>query len=89
MWDALRWMRTVMRTGLRVAVCVGVCLALLRGSPVQAAAQVTGTGVQTQPVSQMVTTFVPLTVDGAVARLPVLATHVLNQNTPMSREPSS
>lgn len=79
MWDTLRWMRTMMWTGLQVAVCVGVCVALQRGSPVQAAAQVTGTGVQTQPVSQMVTTFVPLTVDGAVARLPVLATHVLNQ----------
>jgi pimeloyl-ACP methyl ester carboxylesterase len=79
MWDTLRWVRTVMWTGLQVAVCVGVCLALQRGSPVHAAAQATGTGVQTQPVSQMVTTFVPLTVDGAVARLPVLATHVLNQ----------
>ena len=79
MWDTLRWMRTMMWTGLQVAVCVGVCVALQRGSPVQAATQVTGTGVQTQPVSQMVTTFVPLTVDGAVARLPVLATHVLNQ----------
>jgi pimeloyl-ACP methyl ester carboxylesterase len=79
MWDTLRWMRTMMWTGLQVAVCVGVCLALQRGSSVQAAAQVTGTGVQTQPVSQMVTTFVPLTVDGAVVRLPVLATHVLNQ----------
>jgi pimeloyl-ACP methyl ester carboxylesterase len=79
MWDTLRWMRTVMWTGLQVAVCVGVCLALQRGSSVQAAAQVAGTGVQTQPVSQMVTTFVPLSVDGAVARLPVLATHVLNQ----------
>lgn len=79
MWDTLRWMRTVMWMGLQVAVCVGVCLALQRGSPVQAAAQVTGTGVQTQPVSQMVTTLVPLTVDGAAARLPVLATLALDQ----------
>jgi pimeloyl-ACP methyl ester carboxylesterase len=79
MWDTLRWMRTVMWMGLQVAVCVGVCLALQRGSPVQAAAQATGTGVQTQPVSQMVTTLIPLTVDGAAARLPVLATLALDQ----------
>ena len=79
MWDILRWMRTGMWTGLQVVVCVGVCLAFQRSSPVQAAAPATGTGVQTQPVSQMVTTLVPLTVDGAAARLPMLATHVLNQ----------
>jgi pimeloyl-ACP methyl ester carboxylesterase len=79
LWDTLRWMRTVMWTGLQVAVCVGVCLALQRESPMQAATPATGTGVQTLPVSQMVTTLVPLIVDGAPARLPVRATHILTQ----------
>ena len=79
MWDTWRWNRTVMWMGLRVAVCVGVCLALQRASLAQAGVLATGTGVQTQPVSQMVTTLTPLTVDGAAARLPVLTTHVLNQ----------
>jgi pimeloyl-ACP methyl ester carboxylesterase len=66
-----------MGMGLHVAVSVGVCLALQRASLVQAGAPTMGTGVQTQPVSQLVTTLVPLTVDGAAARLPVLATHAL------------
>jgi pimeloyl-ACP methyl ester carboxylesterase len=79
MRDRLHWMRTVMGTGLQVAVWVGVCLALQRGSPVHATEEPTGTGVQTQPVSQIVTTLVPLTVDGAAARLPVLASRGLNQ----------
>jgi pimeloyl-ACP methyl ester carboxylesterase len=68
-----------MWTGLQVAACVGVCLALQHGSPVQAAAPAPGTGVQTQPVSQLVPTLMPLTVDGAAARLPVRATHTLTQ----------
>ena len=79
MWDTWRWIRTLMWTGLRVAVCVGVCLVLQRPSLVHAAAPGMGTGVQTQPVSQMVTTLTPLIVDDAAARLPLLTTHVLNQ----------
>jgi pimeloyl-ACP methyl ester carboxylesterase len=79
MWETRRWIRTPVGTGLRVAVCVGVCLALQRLSLVQAAAPAMGTGVQTQPVSQLVTTLVTLTVDGAAARLPVLATHALDE----------
>jgi pimeloyl-ACP methyl ester carboxylesterase len=79
MWDTLCWLWTVMWTGLQVVVGIGVCLALQLGSPVQAAATAPGTGVQTQPVSQMVTTLIPLTVDGAAARLPVRATHDLTQ----------
>ena len=77
MWATVCWLWTVMGRGLQVAVCVGVCLALQHGSPVQAAAPTPGTGVQTQPVSQMVTTLIPLTVDGAAARFPVLATDAL------------
>jgi pimeloyl-ACP methyl ester carboxylesterase len=75
MWNILRWLRV----GLRVVLCVGVCLALQRGSPVQAAARTMGTGAQTQPVSQIVATLVPLTVDGTPAQLPVLATLDLDQ----------
>ena len=79
MWETWRWMQTLMWTRLQVAVCVGVCLVFQRASLVQAAVPATGTGVQTQPVSQMVTTLIPMTVDGAAARMPVLTTHVLNQ----------
>ena len=80
MWDTWRWNRTVMWMGLRVAGgLVGVCLALQRASLARAGVLATGTGVQTQPVSQMVTTLTALTVDGAATRLPVLATHVSNQ----------
>jgi pimeloyl-ACP methyl ester carboxylesterase len=75
MWDKRRWLQM----GLQVVLCVSVCLALQRGGPVQAAAPTAGTGAQTQPVSQIVTTLVPLTVDGAAARLPVLATLALDQ----------
>jgi pimeloyl-ACP methyl ester carboxylesterase len=80
MWDPLRRLRTVIGTGLRVAICVSICLALQRGSPVQAAAEAKGTSAQTQPVSQIVTTLVPLTVDGTAARLPVLANLPLDQD---------
>jgi pimeloyl-ACP methyl ester carboxylesterase len=79
MWDILRRMRTVMWTGLQVVIYFGVCLALQRGSPAQAAAQATGTSAQTQPVAQLVTTLVPVTVDGTVFRLPVLANFPLDQ----------
>jgi pimeloyl-ACP methyl ester carboxylesterase len=79
MWKTLRWLRTVTWAGLQVAICVSVCLALQPDSPVQAAAQATGTSAQTQPVSQIVTTLVPLAVDGTAARLPVLANFSLDQ----------
>jgi hypothetical protein len=68
-----------MGPGLQAAVYVGIYLGLQHGTPVQATAPAPGTGAQTQPVSQMVTTLVPLTVDGAAARLPVRATHALTR----------
>jgi pimeloyl-ACP methyl ester carboxylesterase len=79
MRDGLRRIRTVIGIGLQVAVWVGVCMALQRGGPVHAAANARGTGVQTQPVSQLITSLVSLTVDGTAARLPVLASRGLNQ----------
>jgi pimeloyl-ACP methyl ester carboxylesterase len=79
MQDTLCWMRTVMGAGLQVAVWVGLCLVFQRGGPVHAAADAMGTGIQTRPVSQIVTTLVSLTVDGAAARLPVLASRSLDQ----------
>ena len=79
MRDGLHRMRTIIGTGLQVAVWLVVCLALQRGGPVHAAADATGTGVQTQPVARLITTLVSLTVDGAAARLPVLASRDLNQ----------
>jgi pimeloyl-ACP methyl ester carboxylesterase len=80
MWDILRSMRTAMWTGLQVTICLSICLALQRGTPVQAAAEAMGTSAQTQPVSQIVTTLVPLAVDGTIARLPVLANLPLDQD---------
>jgi pimeloyl-ACP methyl ester carboxylesterase len=79
MWDTLRWMRMVPGTGLQVAICVSVCLVLQRDGPVQAAAEATGTSAQTRPVSHIVTTLVPLAVDGTTARLPVLANLPVDQ----------
>jgi pimeloyl-ACP methyl ester carboxylesterase len=73
MRDSVQWVRVV----LQVAVLVCVSLALPRGGHVQAAA--TGTGAQTQPVSHLVNTLVPLALDGTAFRLPVRANLPLDQ----------
>jgi pimeloyl-ACP methyl ester carboxylesterase len=79
MWNPVCRLRTVTRTGLQVAICLSVCLALRHGSRAPEAAQVTGTSAQTRPVSHLVTTLVPVTVDGTDMRMPVLASVPLDQ----------
>jgi pimeloyl-ACP methyl ester carboxylesterase len=78
----MRVCRSWLRTVVKVAVFVAVGLALPRSDLawlVWAATGVTGAGAQTQPVPHVANTLVPLTVDGAAARMPILASVPLDQ----------